>query len=246
LVAKARELVPLLRAEAAHTEEQGSLADKSAAALRDAGFFTLFAPRRLGGHEADLRTAVDVFAELARGCGSSGWVAMLLSTSSYFVSLLGGQAALDVWEQDSGAAVCESSAMTGQARPVPGVVVSGRWQPVSGVRQAHWLSHWLSHPVSSPLRKWPKNRLVLHVPYRRRRTARCAPITGGPPLHRAEVRTRERNDLAAAGSFQDAVAAAHHVRTRAIAWSGMLPRRHEKLDSVRVQRMADRISTLSS
>jgi len=138
-VAKARELVSLLRVEAAYTEERGSLSEESEAALREAGFFALFAPRRLGGYEADLHTAVDVFAELARGCAASGWVAMLLSGGSYFVSLLGGQAALDVWEQDPGAAVCEASAPTGSARPVAdGVVVSGRWQPVSGIRQARW------------------------------------------------------------------------------------------------------------
>ena len=65
LLARARDLVPLLRVNAAETERRGRLTEDTVTALRDAGFLTLSAPRQCGGLEADIRTWVGVIAELA-------------------------------------------------------------------------------------------------------------------------------------------------------------------------------------
>jgi alkylation response protein AidB-like acyl-CoA dehydrogenase len=138
-VVQARDLVPLLRANAAESERTGRLTEESAGALRSAGFFAVQSPRRLGGHEADLRTAVDVYRELGRGCGSGAWISMILSGGSLMASLLGDQARDEVWGDSPGTGVCASLTPSGSARPVDGgVVASAVCRPLSGVHQAGW------------------------------------------------------------------------------------------------------------
>jgi 3-hydroxy-9,10-secoandrosta-1,3,5(10)-triene-9,17-dione monooxygenase len=96
LVEEAKSLVPLLRSCAVETEELGRLPRRSAEALRRAGFFSMFAPRRFGGHETSPHAAAEVLAELGRGDGSTAWVAAMLSATAYLVSLLGEEGRRDV------------------------------------------------------------------------------------------------------------------------------------------------------
>jgi len=142
LIAAARELVPLLRSHAAETERRGNLTPEVDAALRAGGFYTLTAPRRFGGREAGVRTVVDVFAELARGCGSSSWVGKIYCGSAFMASLFDDQARGDIWGKDANAAV--SAALKGAAsnsvRSAPGGIrVSGEWRYASGIHQAQWV-----------------------------------------------------------------------------------------------------------
>ena len=75
LVRRAGELVPVLRANAAWTEENRRLHEETIEALADAGIFRMRVPARYGGYESDTQTLVDVGAELGRGDGSTSWVA---------------------------------------------------------------------------------------------------------------------------------------------------------------------------
>ena len=68
LVARARALQPLLREHAAETEADRRVADECIAALGEAGLFKVSVPRRYGGHEATLRTMLDVSAAVRLGC----------------------------------------------------------------------------------------------------------------------------------------------------------------------------------
>ena len=139
LVSGAAALVPLLREHAAETDRVAALPDSVVKVLHESGFFALQAPSSLGGPEADFRTAFEVYTELARGCGSTAWVAMILSGGSFFASLLGEQAREEVWGTDIGAGVCSQLVSTGTARAADGgLVVSGRWATVSGAHQASW------------------------------------------------------------------------------------------------------------
>lgn len=136
LVQRAQELTPLLAEHAAETERAGDVAPVCAAALAEAGMFSLFAP----GASADLGPAVEAFATLARGCGSSSWVAMILSAGCALVSLLDDEVRAEIWDCDPRAAVASVMAPSGAAERVPGGWrVSGRWQPASGVRHARWI-----------------------------------------------------------------------------------------------------------
>jgi 3-hydroxy-9,10-secoandrosta-1,3,5(10)-triene-9,17-dione monooxygenase len=120
---------------------RGRLTDDVADALHDAGFLSLFTPRTLGGPGAGLGTAVDVLRELARGHGSSSWVAMITSTSGLFTAQLPDRAQDEVWAQDPGAGVAANIVPTGSARRVAGgLVVQGRWRPLSGVHHVGWVA----------------------------------------------------------------------------------------------------------
>jgi 3-hydroxy-9,10-secoandrosta-1,3,5(10)-triene-9,17-dione monooxygenase len=142
LIAAARELVPLLRSHAAETERRGKLTPEVDAALRAGGFYTLTAPRRFGGREAGVRTVVDVFAELARGCGSSSWVGNIYCGSAIIASLFDDQARGDIWGTDAHAAVSAAlkNATSNSVRSAPGGIrVSGEWRYASGIHQAQWV-----------------------------------------------------------------------------------------------------------
>ena len=139
LVARARLLVPLLRAAAPEIERSGQLTVEVEGALHRAGFFALHAPRSHGGPAAGLRTAVEVHRTLARGDGSAAWVCMLLSGAGLVASRLDDRARTEVWGADPGSGVCADVDPHGAAVRVPGgVSVSGRWPTLSGVHSAPW------------------------------------------------------------------------------------------------------------
>jgi 3-hydroxy-9,10-secoandrosta-1,3,5(10)-triene-9,17-dione monooxygenase len=141
LVAEARALAPLLAEHAAQTDREGRLAPASEQALRDGDFFKLLVPRRYGGLEVSISTAVDVLAELAHGCGSSAWVAGVLNTAAFYTALLPDAVRDEVWGDDGDASLCVvANVVPGAARWHPdGLVLNGRWAPASGVEQANWV-----------------------------------------------------------------------------------------------------------
>jgi 3-hydroxy-9,10-secoandrosta-1,3,5(10)-triene-9,17-dione monooxygenase len=162
LVATARELVPLLRAHAPETERLGTPAPAVDAALRAAGFYTLTAPRRYGGREAGVRTVIEVFSELARGCGSSAWVAKIQCGAAFMTALFDDRARYDVWGENGCAAVSGSTngASSNTARRVPGgIIVDGDWFYASGIRHAQWALCTVS--IDSGTTEHPDARLAM-------------------------------------------------------------------------------------
>lgn len=139
LVESARKLIPLLRANAGETNDLRRLPDANVEALQDAGIFRLWQPRRYGGHEADMRTGVDVYAELARGCGSSSWVAALVGACAWLTSLYNVEAQDEVFGADPDARVCGVLSPAGVAAPAPdGYRLSGSWGFASGCLHSTW------------------------------------------------------------------------------------------------------------
>jgi 3-hydroxy-9,10-secoandrosta-1,3,5(10)-triene-9,17-dione monooxygenase len=142
LVSTARALVPLLRANASKTERDGDVAPRVDAALRAAGLYTLTAPRKFGGREAGVRTIIDVFAELGRGCGSTSWVGKLHCGSAFIASLFGDEARQEVWGEDDKAVVsgsAKASQSTTAHATTDGLMISGEWHYASGIRRAQWV-----------------------------------------------------------------------------------------------------------
>ena len=73
VVAKATALVPLIREYAEQSSAERRVAPEVIAALEAEGLFKLFVPRRYGGYEENLRTAMETIAEVATGDGSTAW-----------------------------------------------------------------------------------------------------------------------------------------------------------------------------
>ncbi len=84
LLEAARRIQPLLRQEAAASEELGELTPKIVEALHENGFFGMWLPLQLGGSELPPRRSLEVLEELAYGDASTSWVVMAacLATAS--------------------------------------------------------------------------------------------------------------------------------------------------------------------
>ncbi|WP_344722420.1 acyl-CoA dehydrogenase family protein [Pseudonocardia yunnanensis] len=139
LVSRAECLRPLLAQNARQGAVDRRLPEASIMALAEAGLFKLRMPKRYGGHEADLRTQIDVSAAIAYGDGAPGWVVGLANTCAWIVGLYSVRAQDDVFGVDPEVRICGSSASRGTAVTVEGGVrLSGRWSYVSGCLHAHW------------------------------------------------------------------------------------------------------------
>ncbi|MGW1004775.1 acyl-CoA dehydrogenase family protein [Streptomyces sp. NPDC002520] len=138
-VAAARSLLPLLADEAPRTEERRSLTDTTLTALRRAGLLRLGTPKVYGGQGADVRTAVDVCAELARGCAAGSWIVGIAYGGGLFASQLAHPERTALWQDAPDAVVCGTANPSGTARRSDGGwTLSGSWPWISGIHHAAW------------------------------------------------------------------------------------------------------------
>jgi alkylation response protein AidB-like acyl-CoA dehydrogenase len=139
LVARAEALGPLLSDNAAQGAADRRVPEASIAALAEAGLFTVMMPKRYGGHEAGIRTLLEVAAAVAHGDGGAGWVVSLGNVCAWMVALCPGRTQDDVFGADPEARVCGSIAPSGTGVAAEGGVrLSGRWSYVSGSLHAQW------------------------------------------------------------------------------------------------------------
>ena len=139
LLARARELRPLLERRAVETDTLRHLPPDVVDALRKSGLCRLFEPRRFGGYETSVRTYLEVVSEVGRGCGSTAWVASLINVCAWLASLFPERAQRDVWSTNPDAWIAGSLNPIGSTTPVDGGWrVSGRWPWASGCMHAQW------------------------------------------------------------------------------------------------------------
>ncbi len=109
--------------------------------MEDAGLFHLLVPKRLGGSEATFRTTVEAVVEVARGDGSTGWVAALLASAIGFTTTVSDEAQQEVFGPNPNAKVCGIFSPASKSERVDGgYVISGRWPYASGSFAADWAS----------------------------------------------------------------------------------------------------------
>jgi alkylation response protein AidB-like acyl-CoA dehydrogenase len=138
LVDRAAELVPLLQKHARWAEDNRRLHDEVVEALSEAGIFNLRKPKRYGGYEVDTRTLVDVAAELGRGDGAASWVASVYWIPGWMACLFPDEVQDEVFASPE-ARVCGTLSPSAMAAPAEGgVVVTGKWQFISGALHANW------------------------------------------------------------------------------------------------------------
>jgi alkylation response protein AidB-like acyl-CoA dehydrogenase len=139
LVAGVRELLPLLRENAARGEQDRRVAQESIDALTAAGVFKIAQPKRYGGYQTSMRTMLDVSAAVGEADGGTSWAVTLLNVCAWLTGLFPRQAQDDVWGDDPGALVCGVLAPTAETRTVEGgLQVTGRWYYASGSWHARW------------------------------------------------------------------------------------------------------------
>lgn len=83
----ARRLAPAIAARAEATEQNRSVPEESIRELLDAGLFGVVTPRRWGGSELGFGTMLEVQAEIASACASTGWVYGVLAGHTWLGAL---------------------------------------------------------------------------------------------------------------------------------------------------------------
>lgn len=139
VIERAAALVPVIREFAQQSSEQRCIAPEVMAALANSGLFSLLVPRRHGGAGANLRTMMECVAEIARGDGSTGWVAAVLNACAWFASTFSDQAQEELWGDGKDPRICGVLSPSSESRRVDGgYLVSGRWGFASGSFAADW------------------------------------------------------------------------------------------------------------
>jgi alkylation response protein AidB-like acyl-CoA dehydrogenase len=139
LVARVRELHPLLKKNAAQGEQDRRVVEESIQALTDAGVFKIAIPKRYGGYETSMRTMLDVSAAVAEADGGTAWVVTLINVCNWLVGLYPEQVQDEVFGADPDAKVSGVLAPTATTRKVDGGWrVTGKWYYNSGSWHATW------------------------------------------------------------------------------------------------------------
>jgi 3-hydroxy-9,10-secoandrosta-1,3,5(10)-triene-9,17-dione monooxygenase len=152
LVARARELVPRLRARQEECEREGRLPEASNDEFVEAGFYRILQPRRFGGYEFDMPTFARVMIEVARGCPSSGWVLALTGGHAIMLSaFFSEEAQVDIYGTDGEFRGPSSTPPRVLAEPVEGGYrVSGDWDYASGIDISTHFIGGVAIPSSKP------------------------------------------------------------------------------------------------
>jgi 3-hydroxy-9,10-secoandrosta-1,3,5(10)-triene-9,17-dione monooxygenase len=138
LVERAEALVPMLRDNAAATEQARRVLPEHFDALAEAGVFRMCAPRRFGGYEADFRTQIDALAAVARGCPSTSWVATIFSAMGWLAGCFPDDAQEEIFADGDPRMSGVFAPIGSGIRVDGGIRVSGRWPFNTGCHGARW------------------------------------------------------------------------------------------------------------
>jgi indole-3-acetate monooxygenase len=140
LITRAKELAPLLEAEAPESEALGKLTERSIQALRNGGFLELLGPAEFGGFDLGPFDAMQVIEEIFRADGSAGWIAMAQNVQLKPLTLLTREAVTKMYA-DGVPGLGGQGAPTGTAEAVEGGYrVTGTWSYGSNVLHSDYVS----------------------------------------------------------------------------------------------------------
>ncbi|MEQ8699798.1 MAG: acyl-CoA dehydrogenase family protein [Bauldia litoralis] len=140
LIERAKALVPTLRENAPKADELRRIPPENHEAIKQAGLYNIYLPKRYGGPEMDQALQIDLGAELGRGCGSSAWVTTVVASHSWMHGMFDERSQDEVWGDDPDTLICGSTP-TGDAKVEPvdgGYLLNGTWTFSSGVDVCQW------------------------------------------------------------------------------------------------------------
>ena len=139
LVARARELGPLLRKNGPIGETDRRVTDEAIEAVAKAGLMKVCTPKRYGGWEMNTRAMLDVSSAIAEADGGTAWVVNLNNICCWLTSLFPVKAQDEVFGADPDACVSGVLNPTATVKKVDGGYrVTGQWHYNSG----GWHSQW--------------------------------------------------------------------------------------------------------
>src|SRR6266702_8361619 len=143
LVERARLPVPHLRQRVKEMDQLVYLPEATVQELQDAELFQLTIPRIYRGHQVDMRTYMDVVAEIGRGDTSTAWVVSLINGANWMAAtIFPEETQQEVFGTPGGARVTGVLAprQCTLQRVVGGYVIEeGKWGFNSGSYHSNWV-----------------------------------------------------------------------------------------------------------
>lgn len=135
-----RALLPQLRDRAAQAVLDRRLPQQNIQDLIEAGSFKTIQPKRVGGYGLGMRDHLDMISMIARGCGSTAWVAGVVHAHSWLLSHFDAKAQDEIYGANPNAIVSAVIGPRGTANKVSGgYLLSGTWPFASGCERSNWL-----------------------------------------------------------------------------------------------------------
>ena len=149
----ARALAPKIIELRGAIERERTLPHELVTTMANAGFFSMWRARALGGPELSFPDFARVIEELSRADGSVGWCTMVSVVLSRLSGYLDEKVAREIFG-DAGTIVAGSVNPSGKAVAVPGGFrVSGRWSYGSFVQHSKWTAgNSIVHDGDAPRR----------------------------------------------------------------------------------------------
>jgi 3-hydroxy-9,10-secoandrosta-1,3,5(10)-triene-9,17-dione monooxygenase len=140
LVARARAMIPTLKARAKACIAARNVPAETIAEMQAAGFFRIVQPKRYGGYEMNPNVFFEVQKLIAEGCMSTGWLYGVLGCHPYELALFHDRAQQEVWGEDPSMLVSSTYQPVGQVEVVDGgFTLSGRWGFSTGSLHCGWV-----------------------------------------------------------------------------------------------------------
>lgn len=134
----ATRLAPAILAERVNIEQGRELPPGLVETMREAGLFSLWLPKALGGPELPAVDFVRIIEAISQADGSVGWCAAVGACYSCFAGYLEEPVAREIY--GTGTSILAGTLNpTGRAIAVPGgYQVTGQWSYGSGIRHSNW------------------------------------------------------------------------------------------------------------
>lgn len=139
IVKRAVDVRTLISEKAPEIEKARRVSDEIVGEMRERDFFRMLQPKRFGGLEFDLATAIRCVLEWSAADASVGWVCSLATVHQWGVAQFPIECQEDIWGDDPGAIVCGSYAPAGECVAVEGGYrITGDYHFASGVDCMDW------------------------------------------------------------------------------------------------------------
>lgn len=140
LLEMAREIGPALSQYVEEEEHNRRPSPQALNALQEAGLFTLFLPKSLGGIEADPVTTAHVVEEIAIHNTAAGWSIMVANASAWWSSRLSEKGIDELYSRGPNTVIAGAFHPPMKATPVEGgFLINGRSPLVSNIHEAQWV-----------------------------------------------------------------------------------------------------------
>src|SRR5215208_4384315 len=153
LIARARALVPEIRALAEETERNRNLFPHIAEKIREAELLRTCRPAMFGGFEYDGEVALNIALTISAACASTGWTVNGAVSNGLSLAHWSIEAQREVWAGDTDPFTFACFAPTGSAVPAGGGYrLTGRWAFASGCDISAWgkLGAMIERPDGPP------------------------------------------------------------------------------------------------